>query len=142
MARAKRAPSLPSKNFHVALDSLLRTLYIRFMGTALVVLGVVVDLSGVESDGSRWIGNVTFALGAATVQGRWVGFDGSDMGELLDVEGDDEDLCLLIEWYAGEIEAAITDSLGDPCNDEERRERTAAMAIEAGIDEILIGRAA
>lgn len=139
MRHALDPPS--KKNFHVALDSLLRTLYILLMTTtALVMLGVTVDLSRVETDGRAWYGKISFTRDEATAEATWVGVDGSDMGEIHDIEGEDEALCELVESMAcGEIFAA----LGDPCDEDGRRERAAAMAIESEIDErLMYGRVA
>lgn len=100
------------------------------------VFGLVIDLSEVVTDGTRWYGDVTIK-GLKDATAFWSGVDGSDFGELVGFQGDAE-LCRFVERQGGEIESAITDLLGDPCDDEGRVERARALAIEAAIDDRMV----
>lgn len=105
-------------------------------------MSIKIDISGITTDGARWYGKAVLSRGDETARGTWRGFTGSDMGELLDVDGD-ESLCEFIDAHAGEIEAAITDLLGDPTEDETgRRSMWVAVEQERAIHEAQIGEAA
>jgi hypothetical protein len=103
------------------------------MTTQATAFGLLIETADVQTDGKRWRGKVWIA-GTETIAGTWIGVDGSDFGELVDLEGDEE-LCRFVERQGGEIESAIVDLLGDPCDDDGRAERAEAMAIEAAIDD-------
>ena len=102
------------------------------------ILGVTVDVCGVEAS-SRWVGHVVFTRDGSSVRGRWTGFDGSDMGELVDVEGEDEALCEFIDAHADTFESAITDELGSPSEDDGRTGMWAAVEQERAIHEARLG---
>ena len=111
------------------------------MTTQTRVFGLVVETANVQTDGTRWLGKVSVVgINNSVVTATWSGVDGSDDGELVDIEGDDE-LCRFVERQGGEIESALVDLLGDPCDDDGRAERSRALAIEAEIDELLLGAA-
>lgn len=106
-------------------------------------MSIKIDITGIESDGERWYGQAVLSRGDETARGTWRGFTGSDMGELLDVEGEDEALCQFIDAHADEIESSITDMLGEPTADETgRRSMWAAVEQERAIHEARIGEAA
>lgn len=71
------------------------------------------NTSAITLQNGRWLGRVTFSSNGADATARWVGRQGSDMGELCDVEGD-EVLCETIEQSADVIESRLTDALGTP----------------------------
>lgn len=102
------------------------------------VQGVTVDLEDVTSDGERWRGRVRFAYKFRTAVATWLGADGSDMGALHDIEGD-EVTCDVIDAFAGEIESAITDALGDPHEDDGRSSMFAAIEQERAVREAMMG---
>lgn len=85
------------------------------MTSALFTLSnITCDTSAIESDGSRWYGPVLFVRNATVVRGTWIGAPGSDMGEIVDVEGEDEALCEAVDALAGVFESKVTDLLGNP----------------------------
>lgn len=85
------------------------------MTTALLSIdNITCDTSAIESDGSRWHGPVLFVRNAVVVRGTWIGALGSDMGEIVDVEGEDEALCEAVDALAGTFESKLADLLGNP----------------------------
>lgn len=85
------------------------------MTTALFSIDdITCDTSAIESDGSRWYGPILFVRNAVVVRGTWIGTTGSDMGEIVDVEGEDEALCEAVDALAGAFESKVTDLLGNP----------------------------
>ncbi len=108
---------------------------------AIKIFGLTVDVSGVESDGSRWTGKATIS-GLSSVSGTWIGFEGSDMGELCDVEGSSEALCRFVEENLDDFESAITDLLGDPCEDDGRTSMWETIEQERAVHEARLGMVA
>lgn len=105
------------------------------MQNELSIAGIKVDLSNVATDGRSWRGEILFLRDGATVRGMWIGFDGSDMGELVDVEGEDEALCEAVDALGSHEE--IFAALGDPCDVHGRRERAMWRETEWAIREAM-----
>lgn len=81
---------------------------------------------GFGLDASRWSGRVTIDVpgrgrrGRSTVTAYWKGAEGSTEGMLVDVEGEDERACEIVEARTEELAEAISAKLADPCSSEER----------------------
>lgn len=106
--------------------------------TTLKVAGISVDISDIEAADGRWFGKVRFAYLTRTAKGTWLGFDGSDMGELVDLEGD-KATCEVVDAYMADIVSAITDGLGDPSEDDGRGAMFAAIEEARAVREAMMG---
>lgn len=86
--------------------------------TLLTIQDITCDTSAIESDGSRWHGQTTFACGDLVATGTWVGDEHCDEGRLLDVEGTNEVFCERLDALTDQIEHAVSAALGVPLEED------------------------
>jgi hypothetical protein len=84
------------------------------MTSLLHIEDITCDTLGIESDGSRWSGQLVFACDGLSAAGTWIGYDRSEDGQLVDIEGESEAFCARVDDLKDQFERAVSAKLGRP----------------------------